>query len=117
MLEDKSADGVRTLRMLLKSPREAGTLSLYIDSVAEVLDASVNRTPIDERPDQWGMHITGIPRAGVEVQMQLKTSEPLKIRLVDQSFGLPAVNAAASSQASLLSAKPDLTLLVKSFSL
>jgi hypothetical protein len=117
VLEDKSADGVRTLRLQLKSAREAGTLFLYLDSNAQVVDAWVNKMPIEDHPDQWGMYIEGIPREGVEFKLQVKTSEPLKFRLVDQSYGLPPVNAAASSQASLLAGRPDLTLLVKSFSL
>ena len=117
VLEDKSADGVRTLRLQLKSAREAGTLFLYLDSNAQVVDAWVNKMPIEDHPDQWGMYIEGIPREGVEFKLQVKTSEPLKFRLVDQSYGLPPVNAAASSQAALLAGRPDLTLLVKSFSL
>jgi hypothetical protein len=117
VLEDKSADGVRTLRLQLKSAREAGTLFLYVDSNAQVVDAWVNKMPIEDHPDQWGMYIEGIPREGVEFKLQVKTSEPLKFRLVDQSYGLPPVNAAASSQAALLAGRPDLTLLVKSFSL
>jgi hypothetical protein len=117
VLEDRSADGVRTLRLQLKSAREAGTLFLYLDSNAQVVDASVNKMPIEENPDQWGMYIEGIPREGVEFKLQIKTSEPLKIRLVDQSYVLPPVNSAANSQAALLAGRPDLTLLVKSFSL
>ena len=117
VLEDKSEGGVRSLRLQLKSPREAGTLSLFIDSNVQIVDASINKMPIEDAPDQWGMYIEGIPSEGVELMLQVKTSEPLKLRVVDQSYGLPAVNAAVNSQSSLLAGKPDLTLLVKSFSL
>ena len=41
----------------------------------------------------------------------------VKFRLVDQSYGLPPVNAAAQAQPDSLLEKPDLTLLVKSYSL
>ena len=63
------------------------------------------------------MQIEGIPQQGVELQLRFKASEPLKLRLVDQSYGLPPVNGASNSQLATLAAKPDLTLLVKSFSL
>jgi hypothetical protein len=73
--------------------------------------------PIEERIDQWGVRIEGIPSQGVELQLQLNTSEPLKLRLVDQSYGLPAVDAAPGSQSPTDVAKPDVTLLVKTFSI
>ena len=115
VVEDKAIDGVRTLRMKVSSPRQAGTVSVYLDSNAEVLSSSLDNKPINDEPrNQWGVNIDGFPRQGVELQLQVRTSEPLKIRVVDQSFGLPALNATPTSQ---LSAKPDTTLLVKSFSL
>jgi hypothetical protein len=117
VIEDKTADGVRTLRLQITSPRQAGTVSVYIDSVADVLSASLNKTPMEELPDQWGVRIEGIAQHGVELELQLKTSEPLKLRLVDQSYGLPAVTAAASTPSPLVPEKPDMTLLVKTYSL
>lgn len=117
VLDDKSADGVRTLRMRVSSARQAGTLAVYVDSNAQVLSASVNQMPIKDELDQWGMQIEGIPQQGVELQLRFKASEPLKLRLVDQSYGLPPFNGASNSQLATLAAKPDVTLLVKSFSL
>jgi hypothetical protein len=117
VIEDKTVDGVRMLKMRLSSPREAGLLAVYLDSVARVLSASINTTPITEEPkDNWGVQIDGIPKQGVELDMQVRASEPLTLRLVDQSYGLPALNAAAA-QNMTPSENPDLTLLVKSFSL
>jgi hypothetical protein len=117
VLEDKSVDGVRTLRMQVRSPRQAGRLFVYVDSNAEVLNASVDKLPLDDLRDHWGLQIEGVPQQGVQLQLQLKTSEPLKLRLVDQSYGLPPLNAASTSQFPTLVAKPDITMLVKSFSL
>ena len=118
VIEDKSVDGVRSLKLRVWSPRQAGLLSVYLDSIAQVLNASVNSTIITEEPnDRWGIQIDGIPQGGVELTMQVKTTEPLKLRLVDQSFGLPPVTAASSAQPTTPSTNPDLTLLVKSFSL
>ena len=118
LVEDKSIDGVRTIKMRLTSPRQAGVVAVYVDSSAQVLNASVNNTTVtNEANDRWGLQIDGFPKEGVELQMQVKASEPLKLRLVDQSFGLPPVNAAASAPAGTPSTNPDLTLLMKSFSL
>jgi hypothetical protein len=117
VIEDKTVDGVRTLKMRLSSPREAGLIAVYVDSAVPVLSASVNNTSITEEPkDQWGVQIDGFPKQGVELQMQVRASEPLKLRLVDQSYGLPSLNGASAS-AQTATETPDLTLLVKSFTL
>ena len=120
VIDDKSEDGVRKLRLKLTSPRQAGTLAFYLDSNAEVVNASVNGVPAgdeDATKSPWGIQINGFPQQGVELQLELKTNDPVKFRLVDQSYGLPPVNAAAQAEAQVLSAKPDLTFLVKSYSL
>lgn len=118
VVEDKTADGVRTIKLRLSSPRQAGLVAVYVDSGAQVLNASVNKTTVSDEPNErWGIQIGGFPKEGVELQMQVKASEPLKLRLVDQSYGLPPVNTASSTQPGTPSANPDLTLLMKSFSL
>lgn len=118
VIEDKSVEGVREITLRLSSPRQAGMVAVYVDSNAQVLNASVNnKTVTDAANEHWGIQIDGFPKEGVDLQMRVKTSEPLKLRLVDRSFGLPPVTAAASAQPSAPSITPDLTLLMKSFSL
>jgi hypothetical protein len=118
LLEKKEADGVQTLRLRISSPRQAGALSIFIDSNAQVLSASINNKQVEaEQKDRWGMFVDGFPKDGIELLLQVRTAEPLKMRLMDQSLGLPPVNAASSQQAPVTSARPDATLVVKSFSL
>lgn len=118
VVEDKSVDGVRTLKMRVSSPRQAGVMSVYVDSNTEILSASINDKTLNDEPTaQWGLQIEGFPKQGVELSLRLKDSQPLKIRLVDQSSGLPPVHAAAISEPANVVAKPDLTMLAKSFSL
>jgi hypothetical protein len=82
-----------------------------------VLNASVNNLPVTEEPkDRWGMQIDGLPKEGVVVQLQVKTTEQLKLKLVDQTFGLPPVNGVSNAQP-VPSATPDLTMFMKTFSL
>jgi hypothetical protein len=118
VIADQTEHGVRTIKMRLSSPRQAGIVAVYIDSDAQVLNASVNDTTLKNEPnDLWGLQIDGFPKEGVELQVQVRTLEPLKIRLVDQSFGLPPVNVPASAQPDAPSTNPDMTVLMKSFSL
>jgi hypothetical protein len=116
VVDDKSVDGVRTLKMRLSSPRQAGMMFVYVDSDTEILSAAVNDKVVNDEPrGQWGLQIDGFPKQGVELRIQLKESQPLKIRLIDQSNGLPPVNAAAKVQPAIPSEKPDVTMLAKSF--
>lgn len=118
VVEDKKVEGVRTLRLRLSSPRHAGMMFVYIDSETEILRASVNDKVVNDEPrGKWGLQIDGFPRQGVELRLELKESEPLKLRLIDQSSGLPPVSAAARLQPATPSEKPDLTMLAKSFTL
>jgi hypothetical protein len=118
VIENKEADGVRTLKLRVTSPRQAGSVSIYIDSNAQVLNTSINNKPIaTETNDRFGVFIDGFPEEGVELQLQLRTNEPLKIRLVDQSYGLPPVNATSTQQPTPISARPDMTMLMKTYSL
>lgn len=121
VLEDKSVDGVRAVRMRVSSPRQAGLLSVYLDSNAQVVRTLVNNKVVDDEPassdakNQWGLNIDGFPQQGVELQLHVRASEPLRIRLVDQSYGLPPIGPSQLS-AQPATARPDITFLAKSFS-
>ncbi|HEX8889428.1 MAG TPA: M20/M25/M40 family metallo-hydrolase [Pyrinomonadaceae bacterium] len=109
VIEDSSQDGVRKLRLHITSPRHANLLSLYVDSKAEVLRATVNGRPIDDqqtsvalkRARQWSLRYYSVPPEGIEVSAEIKTAEPLKLRVVDQSYGLPEL------QGKSVTARPD----------
>lgn len=96
---DDSQDGVRTLRLRITSPRHANLLSLYVDSKAEVLRATVNGRRVDDnrtsaamkRARQWSLRYYSVPPDGIELLAEIKTVEPLKLRVVDQSYGLPSI--------------------------
>lgn len=99
LLEDSLNAGIRTLRLRVKSVRQAPTLSLYIDSKAEVVKAWLNGKTLDESntaaiaesKDQWNMRFFGLPPEGFQFTAEIKSSEPVKIRVVDQSYGLPQI--------------------------
>lgn len=97
LLEDKTINDIRRLRLRMTSPRQAPILSFYINSDSELLGFSVNgkQTSYANSPRQikpstpWGVRYYAIPKEGVEVILELKATQPVRIRLVDQSYGLP----------------------------
>jgi hypothetical protein len=93
--EKKEGEG-RTLTLLVMSPRKAAWITLYV-SEAEVLEASVNGKPIPKDanarrlPEQgWRLRYSNPPEQGIEVMLKVRGTQPVRVRVVDGSLGLPA---------------------------
>lgn len=105
LLDDKSNNDVRTLHFRLTSPRRANVLTFFLDSKVEVLRATVNgklmdsdNTPaLNSLTSIWVLRYFGPPAEGVYVNVEVKTSEPLKVRLLDLSYGLPQLPGAPAT--------------------
>jgi hypothetical protein len=90
--DQRDSNEVRTLRLHISSPRQAQVMSLYMDSSPEILASSLNGKEIAGPPtQQWIMRYYGLPADGIEVSWKVKSSEPLHLRMVDQSYGLPSL--------------------------
>ena len=93
--EKKEGEG-RTLTLLAMSPRKANWITLYV-SDAEVLEASVNGKPIPKDPDArvpaqgWRLRFSNPPDQGIEVMLKVRGTQPVKVRAVDGSLGLPDI--------------------------
>ena len=123
LLEEKTQDDMRLLRLRVTSPRGAEVVSLYPDANAKVAGLSINGKTIDPNATQgqWGLQYYGLPQQGAEVVFQIKPSQPFRIRVTDRSYGLPQIPGVA------LKPRPDymvisptspgeMTLVSKSFS-
>ncbi len=93
--EKKEGDG-RTLTLLVMSPRKAAWITLYV-SETEVLEASVNGKPIPRDSDArrlptqgWRLRYSNPPEQGIEVTLKVHGTQPVQVRAVDGSQGLPA---------------------------
>jgi Peptidase family M28 len=95
--DQRDSNNVRTLRLHISSPRKAQVMSLYVDSSPEILSSSLNGKEIaglrkaGSESRQWVMRYYGLPAEGIEVSWKVKSSEPLHLRIVDQSYGLPSI--------------------------
>jgi hypothetical protein len=78
---------------------------LFLDSKVKVLRATVNGKLIDSDntpalksfTNNWVLRYYGPPAEGVYVNVEVKTSEPLKVRLLDLSYGLPQLPGAPAT--------------------
>ena len=96
LLDDRKQNDLRVLRMRLTSPRQATVMSVYLDSVAEVVESSVNGKRINlpasvsrDASSDWELRYYVVPQEGIEISLAVKAVEPVKLRLVDQTYGLP----------------------------
>jgi len=92
LVSDGMQDGMRALRLRVTSSREATGMAIYLDSSAEVLGSSVNGKHIaasSSRRNQWDLRYYAVPKEGIELEMQIKSAEPIKLRVVDQTYGFP----------------------------
>jgi hypothetical protein len=132
VLEDNSHDGVRTLRLKVVSPRQAPMVSIYADAEANLQRVAVNGRQVDNdavapqagvgRQAPWVLRYYGLPEEGIELVLEVKSSAPLKLRLVDQSYGLPTVGGSPVTErpeGTMPATQPygDSTLVSKSFAL
>ena len=97
VVADKTDNGVRNVRLHLTSRRGAPFIGLTLESATQILGASVNGKSIPNSkvvqldPDQpWQLAYYGPPAEGIDLDLQLPPAQPIKFRVVDQSFELPA---------------------------
>lgn len=99
VLEDSRTENARTIKLRVKSARQSQQLNILLDSDAVVSTAAVNgqqvRAPLstsngaDKR--QWRLNYYGVSPDGIELSLTLNTTGPIKLFVVDQSYGLPEI--------------------------
>jgi hypothetical protein len=85
--------------MQVTSPRHAPIISVYVNASTRVLRAAVNGKwiSIQDIPLQgssekrWGLSYWALPEEGIVLTLQVWSSHPVGIRIVDQSYGLPEI--------------------------
>lgn len=96
LLSDETREGLRTLRLHITSPRAAPLVSVYVDKESRVMSATINDKSLQvesggEQVSPWGMHYYAVPEEGVELVLNVESSRPVKIRIVDRTYGLPTL--------------------------
>jgi hypothetical protein len=95
LLEDKTDNGVRILRLRVTSSRQAPLLSVYVEPQGQIIAAAVNGKLISDQntpPDAelgWGLNYFAPPQNGIELRLETKSAQPLNLRVVDSTYGLP----------------------------
>jgi len=97
VLEDKNSDGVRMIRMRINSSRRAPVISVSLGHSTEVLQAVINGKHVKNGPTRspaelkngWGFTYYALPEDGIELVIESKSTGPLDVKVVDESYGIP----------------------------
>jgi hypothetical protein len=122
LLSDSTKNGIRTLRLQLASTRKAPLILASIEPDAGIVSAQVNGKLINTGRDQrWRIRYYGAGDEGIELALEVNSSNPVKIRAMDVSYGLPEAPGAKYGprpENTIASPQPysDSTLVSKSFS-
>jgi len=122
VLEDLTANGVRHLRLQVVSPRGAERMSVQIN--AEILSATVEGKRLASDPTtqkSWSLLYLALPKDGIELVLEMRSTSPLSVRVVDESYGLPLLDGAAvtARPGQMMPApffRSDVTLVSQNFS-
>lgn len=106
VLEDTTTDGIRRLRMRITSVRQAPVLLIRADSPIEILAVSIagktvglERTPLSlSTDDPWLLRYFGLPKEGLDISLDIRSSGSIKLRAIDQSYGLTQIDGHSYNQ-------------------
>lgn len=97
VLSARTSGDVRQLKLRITSPRAAPIISVYFDDASGATRPSVNGRPwttmataLGTGGKRWALRYYALPPEGIELALDAKAGQPLVMRLVDQSYGLPA---------------------------
>jgi hypothetical protein len=98
LFDDGMRNGVRTLRMRVTAPPKANLIVVEADAEAQVVGATVNGKRVPEEPlitngglPTWTLHYWDPPSEEVDLNLEVKGTEPLTITARSGTPGLPAI--------------------------
>ncbi|HEX8129279.1 MAG TPA: M20/M25/M40 family metallo-hydrolase [Pyrinomonadaceae bacterium] len=121
-----TSSGGRTLRLRINTPRQAPFVSVYVNPKVEISSAEVNGKPISTSAAPgmaetgWSLLYYAMPAAGAELTLEVKSAQPVEMRVIDLSYGLPqtltqTMRARPDNIISTFFPFSDATLVSKSF--
>ncbi len=105
LIEDKTTEKMRTLRLRITSRQQAPVASVYLGSEAAFLGAAINEERVNPGPSgMWGFFYRGLPKQGLELTLESRPGSQISVRVVLQNYGLPEIPGSS------FKARPDDTI-------
>lgn len=126
-LDSSTSGNKSTMRLRLKSPRQASTVFVDLTAQGKIERAQIDRQSLDLTPlapkqrQALKFIFFGLPQEGIELNLELTNSQSVQMKLEDYTLGLPAISgkAIAPRPADLMPAPshPDYTIVKKQLTL
>lgn len=121
MNDVRSGDG-RVLTLRITSTRQAPVMMIAVDQYAQILSAAINGKRVANADKKsFLLHYFALPKEGLELTLETKRSEKIKMQVSDQSYGLPGpadISLTLRPESVMPAPVPltDVTLVTRSFS-
>ena len=89
LLRDEQENGARVITLFVRSPRQAPAVTLSTENT--ILSGKIMGIDVEGKEGGWWRTIHILPPEGAEVVLRLPSSSPLRLKLVERSYGLPPV--------------------------
>jgi hypothetical protein len=98
---DRTANGVRTLELLLSSPRDSDRFEVHIEAGSAITAATLDGLAMDledyspAADGELRFEYVSLPDAGVLLTLEIAGESPLDVTLKDLTYGLPVIEGFA----------------------
>lgn len=92
VVDDAQDGSTRTLRLRVRSPRQAPLVSVYARAEGGLIGASLDGAEMPGRATPggiWAVNCYALPAEGVELTLRLKAPGKVRVRVNDISYSLP----------------------------
>ena len=90
MLSDEETEDARVVTLFVHSPRQAPAAVLY--SETSIISATILGIEVEGGKNGWWRTIHILPPEGAQVILRTPPHSPLKLRVIERSYGLPEVD-------------------------
>ena len=89
LVSDEARGGQRDVTLRVASPRQVPQVWLQVTSDTQVFAAEVLGRDVGGAKKNWSRKINLFPRDGLEWRLRVDTSAPLRVTVIEMSYGLP----------------------------
>jgi hypothetical protein len=89
LLSDTTANGTRSVRLKIDSPRGAPIIEMHADHGLEVRRARVNGRDLLPVAGRWYLDYSIYRGGGLDLELDVPAGSPVRLQVTDRSYGLP----------------------------
>ena len=89
LVSDSTANGTRSVRIRIDSPRGAPIVEIHADHGLEVRRARVNGRELLPVEGRWHLNYSIYRGGGIDLELDVPAGSPVRLQVTDRSYGFP----------------------------